>query len=138
MAAVSPGQVQAPTTNVGTNILYILLILKLTAHTLRRMRFALVTLVATLCLLGVQQGAAFHALSHLAAEDSTKSQKQVPHTKTCDQCIAYAEVSGAGPTTVHATLRLPSQLAVLASAAWKVSPYLALQVYPARAPPIST
>ena len=105
-------------------------------HTLRRLRFAFIALVAVLCLLSVQQGAAFHALSHLADEDSTQSQKQLPH-KGCDKCIAYAEASGAAPTTVHTPLQIPSQFVAIASAGQRLFPSLTYPVYSARAPPIS-
>ncbi len=105
-------------------------------YTLHRLRFAFIALVAVLCLLSVQQGAVFHALSHLADEDSTESQKQLPH-KGCDKCIAYAEASGAAPTTVHAPLQIPLQFIAIASAGQRFFPSLTYPVYSARAPPIS-
>lgn len=116
--------------------MYILRLMKISMHTLRRLRFAFITLVAVLCLLSVQHGAAFHALSHLADEDSTESQKQLPH-KVCDKCIAYAEASGAVPTTVLAPLQIPTQLIAIASAEQTLFPSLTYPVYSARAPPIS-
>lgn len=110
---------------------------KISMHTLRRLRFAFIALVAVLCLLGVQQGAAFHGLSHLADESSTGSQKHLPHGKTCDKCIVYAEVSGAGPTTSPPALQVPSRHVVIADAALALFPSLTPPVYSARAPPIS-
>ena len=108
-------------------------------HTLRHLRFAFIArfiaIAAVLCLLGVQQAAAFHGLSHLADDSSAGSQKHLPHAKICDKCIVYAEVSGAGPTTTHPALQFPSQLVVIASAALEVFPSLAFPVYSARAPP---
>ena len=106
-------------------------------HTLRRLRFAFIAFVAVLCLLGVQQAAAFHGLTHLADENSTGSQKHLPHAKSCDKCVVYAEVSGAGPTTSHAALQVPSQFVVIASSARELFPSLTDPVYSARAPPIS-
>ena len=110
-------------------------------YRLHRLRFALIArviaVVAVLCLLGMQQGAAFHALSHLADDNSTGTQKHLPHSKTCDKCIVYAEVSGAGPTTTHAAFQIPSQFIVTASAALHPFPSLTLPVYSARAPPLS-
>lgn len=106
-------------------------------HTLRRLRFAFIAIVAVLCLLGVQQGAAFHGLSHLADENSTGSQKHLPHSKSCDKCVVYAEVSGAGPTTAHPALPIPSKFAVIAYSTLKRVPAVTLPVYSARAPPIS-
>lgn len=106
-------------------------------NTLRRLRFAFIAFVAVLCLLGVQQAAAFHGLTHLADENGTGTQKHLPHSKTCDKCIVFAEVSGAGPTTTHAALLVPSQFVPLAAAALKLYPALTFLVYSARAPPIS-
>ena len=106
-------------------------------HTLRRLRFAFIALVAVLCLLGVQQAGAFHGLSHLADENAAGTQKHLPHSKSCDKCMVYAEVSGAGPTTTHPALQVPSQFVVLAAAALKLFPSLTLPAYSARAPPLS-
>ena len=63
-------------------------------HALRRHLVAFVTL---LCLLGAQQAAAMHELSHLRADGKANPEKQVPHSKSCDKCAAYAEVSGGAP-----------------------------------------
>ena len=117
-------------------ILYILRLVKIPMHPLRRLRLAFIALIAVLCLLGVQQGAAFHALSHLADGNATGPQKHLPHSKTCDKCVVYAEVSGAGPTTTHAALQIPAQFMVTASAAQYVVPSRTLPAYSARAPPI--
>ena len=106
-------------------------------NTLRRFRFTFIALIAVLCLLGVQQGAAFHGLSHLADENSTGSQKHLPHSKSCDKCIVYAEVSGAGPTTALPALQLPSRQVIIAYPALPLFPSLTLPVYSARAPPLS-
>ena len=106
-------------------------------YSLRHLRFTFVAFIAVLCLLGVQQGAAFHGLSHLADESSTGPQKHLPHSKTCDKCIVYAEVSGAGPTTAIPVVQIPSQQVVIAYAAPAIFPSLTHPVYSARAPPIS-
>ena len=106
-------------------------------YTLRRLRFAFIALVAVLCLLGVQQGAAFHGLSHRADENSSEPQKQLPHSKSCDKCVVYAEVSGAGPTTAHPSLQVPSQSVALASAARQLFFSSTVPAYSARAPPLS-
>lgn len=117
-------------------ILYILRLVKISMHPLRRLRLASIALIAVLCLLGVQQGATFHALSHLADGSATGPQKHLPHSKTCDKCVVYAEVSGAGPTTTHAALPIPAQFMVTASAAQRIFPSRTLPAYSARAPPI--
>ena len=106
-------------------------------HTLRHLRFAFIALVAVLCLLGVQQGAAFHGLSHRADENSSEPQKQLPHAKSCDKCVVYAEVSGAGPTTAHPSLQVPAQSVALASVARQLFFSPTLPAYSARAPPLS-
>jgi hypothetical protein len=116
-------------------ILYILLLLKTTLHTLRRLRFTFIAFVAVLCLLGLQQGAAFHELSHLAGEHSTGLQKHLPHAKSCDKCVVYAEVSGAGPITAYPALQVPAPFIVVASALQSLLPALTHPVYSARAPP---
>jgi hypothetical protein len=63
-------------------------------HALRRHLVAFVTL---LCLLGVQQVAALHELSHLPAGGKANPEKQLPHSKSCSKCALYAELSGAAP-----------------------------------------
>jgi hypothetical protein len=116
-------------------ILYILFLLNTTLHTLRRLHFTFIAFVAVLCLLGLQQGAAFHELSHLAGEHSTGSQKHLPHGKSCDKCVVYAEVSGTGPITAHSALQVPAPFIVIASVAQSFFPALTHPVYSARAPP---
>ena len=105
-------------------------------HTLRRLHFALIAFVAVLCLLCVQQGAASHALSHLADDESAESRKQPPKNG-CDQCISYVSINGAAPTNVHAAPQIVSQFIAIAATAQKLFPSLAYRVYSARAPPIS-
>ena len=108
---------------------------------LHRLRFALIArfiaVAAVLCLLGVQQAAAFHGLSHLADEDSSSSQKHAPHTKYCDKCTAYAEAGGAGPTTTHRAFRVDSPFIAVSTAAQLPARGPTLPTYSARAPPIS-
>ncbi|MEO8102874.1 MAG: hypothetical protein ABI790_10120 [Betaproteobacteria bacterium] len=110
-------------------------------HTLRHLRFAiiarLIAVAAVLCLLGVQQVATFHGLSHLSDDSSTGSQKHLPHSKSCDKCLVYAEVSGAGPTSVHSALQVPPQIVVIAFTALALVSSRTLPVYSARAPPLS-
>ncbi len=103
----------------------------------RHLRHTLFALLAVLCLLGVQQGAAFHGLSHLAEENAPGQQKHLPHSKTCDKCVVYAEVSGGAPTTSHPAFELPAQFAVEAAPAYQFLPAVRPPIYSARAPPIS-
>lgn len=102
---------------------------------LRHFRFACIALIAALCLLGMQQGAAFHGLSHLAGDGSSETQKHGSHANSCDKCVVYAEVSGAGPTTDHPALPVPSPVVGVAMATRTMFPARTLPVYSARAPP---
>jgi len=108
---------------------------------LHRLRFAFIArfiaVAAVLCLLGVQQAAAFHGFSHLADDGSPASQKHAPHAKYCDKCVAYAEAGGAGPTSAYAAFQVDSSHTVIVPATRSrvVSP--TLSAYSARAPPLS-
>jgi hypothetical protein len=102
-------------------------------HTLRRHLVALVTL---LCLLGVQQAAAMHELTHLRLDGKANPEKQLPHSKACDKCAGYAEVSGGGLPAApllfyHQTSAAGSLLATL-----QFSPSAPIPAYAARAPPL--
>ncbi len=103
----------------------------------RRLRYALIAFVAALCLLGVQQGAAFHGLSHLADESQPESQKHAPHAKTCDKCIVYAETGGGGPTTTFSAYQVQADSTGFLIATVELFLSLPRPVYSARAPPIS-
>ena len=48
-------------------------------------------------LLFAQQGAALHALSHLADSVPAQSQqeKNLPHSPACDKCVVYAQLGSA-------------------------------------------
>jgi len=52
-------------------------------------------------LLFAQQGAALHALSHLADGVPNQSQqgKHLPHSPACDKCVVYASIGGAAPSS---------------------------------------
>lgn len=104
---------------------------------LRRLRFTFIALLAVLCLLGMQQGAAFHGLSHLAGDAAAGQQKHLPHEKTCDKCIVFAEVGGGAPTTSQPAFEVSPQFVVIASFAHQVFLSANPPVYSARAPPIS-
>ena len=104
---------------------------------LRRLRFTFLALLAVLCLLGMQQGAAMHGLSHLVGENSTGQQKHLPHEKSCDKCIVYAEVSGGAPTTSHPVFAALSPFVAIALFGPQFLPIASHPVYSARAPPLS-
>ena len=97
-------------------------------------RALLVFTLALLVGLG-QQGAAWHALSHLA--DSTPGQhhpEKGSHGSTCDKCVAYAAL--AGTISSHHV----SPLLIQPHAVWQTFQHtertaLAAYAYHARAPP---
>lgn len=116
--------------------MYIQSLVNTPMHTLRSPRFTVIALLAALCLLGIQQAAAFHAFSHLGVEQASDSQKQLPHTDRCDKCVVYAEISGAGPISVHPTVPVTSQFIVAALVTRTLLASQTLTVYSARAPPV--
>lgn len=48
-------------------------------------------------LLFAQQGAALHALSHLAdsVPEQSQQEKHLPHSPACDKCVVYAGIGSA-------------------------------------------
>jgi hypothetical protein len=107
-------------------------------HALQRF---LIGFLAALCLIGAQQGAAWHQISHVQVDgvfqdagDLNQDGHQ-PHSKVCDECSLYAGIaSGAIP--------LSGWLPVVDSASTPVSfqpdsrlPRANAAAYAARAPP---
>lgn len=52
-------------------------------------------LIFALVLLFAQQGGALHTLRHVFAEQTQQQNKQVPHTKDCEQCTTYTQLASA-------------------------------------------
>lgn len=83
-----------------------------------------------------QQGAAVHALSHVADWQDAPQQedKGTPHNQVCDKCLVYAELAGAvgagSPFLPAADVRH-----VLADHRRYAAESFALHAYSARAPP---
>lgn len=103
----------------------------------RKFRHTLFALLAVLCLLGMQQGAWAHGLSHVGGDDSTAPQKHLPHAKACEKCAVYAEVgSGAPPNACPALVLPPADDAQPAFSRF-IIPLLGARAYTARAPPFS-
>jgi hypothetical protein len=49
-----------------------------------------------LALLFAQQGALAHSVAHFLSDEAPSQQdKQLPNSKVCDKCLAYAGMSGA-------------------------------------------
>lgn len=98
----------------------------------RRLFFALLAFA----LLFAQQGAAVHALSHLAEPPPAHSQqdKHLPHSPACDKCVVYAGVGGA---VAASGLNIPAETVHLRPiAAIQPSPLSRFSsLYLARAPP---
>ncbi len=100
-----------------------------------RLTFALLLAFA---LLFVQQGAALHALSHLAENRPAQSEqeKHLPHSPACDKCVAYAGLGGAAAAAP--LFFAPQQTIVILAAAlfalFFSAPY---RSYLSRAPPRS-
>lgn len=96
----------------------------------------LLHLCFALALLFAQQGAALHALSHLAESPAThgEQEKHLPHTPACDKCVVYA---GMGSAAAAAPLSFATQqgaviLAVALFVLFFSAPY---RPYLSRAPP---
>lgn len=53
-----------------------------------------------LLLVFTQVASVVHVVSHLADADAGSSQtdKQLPHSKVCEQCLAFASIGGALPS----------------------------------------
>lgn len=60
----------------------------------------LLPLLFAFTLLFAQQGAAMHALGHILAEQAQQD-KQAPHSPACEQCTAYAQLSGTLGSSAH-------------------------------------
>lgn len=102
-------------------------------HAMRRHLVAFVTL---LCLLGVQQAAAMHELSHLRPNGKASPEKHLPHSKVCDKCASYAEVSGGGLPAAPLAFHLQASGVESFRAALQFSPSAPIPAYAARAPPL--
>ncbi len=125
-----------------------------------RKLIGLVAACAVLALLGVQQGQAAHEFSHLAqggaggpawdknAPAGTAAgsaarggvgngapDQNAPHSKTCDKCAFYAELSGGAPAALLAIApAAASGKPALSGTALRFAS-LTLAAYAARAPP---
>jgi hypothetical protein len=118
---------------------------------MRLFQRSLFAIFAALCLLGVQQGAAWHQLSHIAqAENSYHAagghaapqdlpqdkQDGQPHSKICDECSLYAGIAG-GAVAASSWLHVADASA--APVSFSSDPHFsssAPAAYAARAPPI--
>lgn len=94
-------------------------------------------LLLAFALLFAQQGAAIHALSHLAEPLPSHSQqdKQLPHSPACDKCVVYA---GVGTALASSALLIPATVAQISHLAVTPPALLSqpVRLYHARAPPV--
>ncbi len=96
---------------------------------------ALYSVFLAFALLFSQQGAAWHALSHLSSAPShSQSEHKLPHGEQCTKCAAFSQL-GSACTSVAPLLDLATVHSV---APLHVAPrfyLLSLQLYQSRAPP---
>lgn len=96
-------------------------------------RAILAVTFAFLLVLG-QQGAAVHAISHLAEAES-QQQDQAPHSPACDECVVYAGLAS-GMASAEFHFAAPPQAFVPYPQLRVVSTCAARSPYAARAPPL--
>lgn len=96
-------------------------------------RRALTHFMLAFALLFAQQGGFAHELSHFA-RDASQTDKQLPHSKACEQCASYSQV-GAGAVSEAVPFALPA--VGCASYVWRGAEYTAQPVFThlSRAPP---
>lgn len=96
-------------------------------------------LLLVFTLLFTQQGAAIHALSHLGEflPSHSQSDKQLPHSSACDECVVYA---GVGTAVAASSLLIPAvgvQRRHIATS-HPLLQFQSVRLYHARAPPTSS
>lgn len=96
-------------------------------------RRALAHLTLAFALLFAQQGGFAHELSHFA-RNTSQTEKQLPHSKVCEQCASYSQV-GAGAVSQAIPFALPD--VGCATYAWRSAEYSARPFFShlSRAPP---
>ena len=96
----------------------------------------LLSLWLAVALLFAQQGAALHALSHLADSVPAQSQqeKQLPHSPACDKCVVYAGVGSAAASSPP-LFSASATTATLAAVLFLLFFSAPLRSYLSRAPP---
>ena len=96
----------------------------------------LLSLWLAFALLFAQQGAALHALSHLADSVPAQSQqeKHLPHSPACDKCVVYAGIGSAAPSSPPAFFAEETTV-ILAAALFLLFFPASFYSYLSRAPP---
>lgn len=99
------------------------------------LRRLLLTLTLALLFGLGQQGAAVHAISHLAESQQKQPQDKSSHAPLCDKCVVYAELASAVAGSIFALL--PATQAYTASIGQSLRAESAPHFpYAARAPPV--
>lgn len=98
-------------------------------------RIFLYAMLSALLLFG-QQGAAMHALSHLAESRPAHSEqdKNLPHSPVCDKCVVYAGIGAAAPSSPPLFAALDAA-SILFAVPFRLFFSPALRSYLSRAPP---
>ena len=85
-------------------------------------------------LLFAQQGSLLHAVTHVPSNAPAQHDRQLPHSKVCDKCVAYAEL-GSVPISANPILLLADCGAVLAGDIPQFFFTAPLHAFSSRAPP---
>ncbi|HVS27211.1 MAG TPA: hypothetical protein VHE58_07945 [Burkholderiales bacterium] len=85
-------------------------------------------------LLFAQQGSLLHAVTHVPSQTPAQHERQLPHSKVCDKCIAYAEF-GSALNSANPILLLADFGAVLAGDIPQSFFTALLHAFSSRAPP---
>ena len=93
-------------------------------------------LLLTVFLLLTQQAVFSHAASHLGSAPASQD-KQLPHSKVCDQCVQGAQLGTALLDTSHAAAWIGRPAAHVALALVSVDLPRPLRPFYSRAPPAS-
>lgn len=90
-------------------------------------------LFLTLALVFAQQAGFAHAVGHLAGERAPL-EKQLPHSKACEQCVAHAPLAAGAVSGPPAVVAEPGAVASVLSFAG-ILPARRITAHPSRAPP---
>lgn len=87
-------------------------------------------------LLFAQQGAALHALTHLAegVPEQSQQEKHLPHSPACDKCVAYAGI-GSAALSSPPIFAVQESTVILAAALFLLLFSAPLRTYLSRASP---
>jgi hypothetical protein len=95
---------------------------------------ALYSIFLAFALLFSQQGAAWHALSHLSSPSHSQSEHKLPHGEQCTKCAAFSQL-GSACTSVALLMDSATFHSVAPLHVASRFYLLSLQPYQSRAPP---